>query len=46
MEARLSGIAGRESRAIPRPNITNTSYVRAYSPFLLVLLNGPADIRR
>ncbi len=46
MEACLSGIAGRESWAIPRPNNTNASYVRAYHRSLLVRLSAPADIRR
>ena len=46
MEARLSGIAGRESRAFPRPNITNASYVCACHRSLLVRLSPPADIRR
>ena len=45
MEARLSGIAGRESRAIPRPNIINASYVRACHRSLLVWPNAPTDIR-
>ena len=46
METRLSSIAGRESRAFPRPNITNASYVPACHRSLLVRLSAPADIRR